>query len=266
MNPFECSAEFYDSLYAEKDYAAEADYVEALIRKNLPGAQSLLDLGCGTGRHAVRFAEKGYNVVGVDRSPEMISKAHDRVEQVSPVLQGRMHLVHDDIRNLRLYRRFDAVMALFHVISYQISNDDLLAAFTTANTHLREDGVFIFDCWYGPGVLTDPPVARVKQLQEGASRLRRTAEPVMHTNANLVDVMYRFVREGGPLEQPSEFCERHTMRYFFGPELALALRVTGFELVTLTEWMTDREPDRTTWSVAVVARTRQMSRHETLLK
>ena len=49
MTPFEGSAEFYDDLYEGKDYAAEADYVDALIQRYSPGAQSLLDLGCGIG-------------------------------------------------------------------------------------------------------------------------------------------------------------------------------------------------------------------------
>jgi len=49
LNAFERSAGFYDELYEGKDYAGEADYVDALIRQYRPGAQSLLDLGCGTG-------------------------------------------------------------------------------------------------------------------------------------------------------------------------------------------------------------------------
>ena len=75
----------------------------------------------------------------------------------------------------------------------------------------------------------------------------------MHINANLVDVQYSFVVEGEAPEDFSDFRETHTMRYFFAPELALALQMTGFKLVTLTEWMTDREPERGTWSVSVVA-------------
>ena len=55
LYPFEKSADFYDELYESKDYTAEADYVDGLIQRHLPGAQSLLDLGCGTGRHAIKL-------------------------------------------------------------------------------------------------------------------------------------------------------------------------------------------------------------------
>jgi len=252
LTPFEGSAEFYDDLYKGKDYAAEADYVDALIQRYLPGARSLLDLGCGTGRHALKFLEKGYRVVGVDRSPEMIAKAQRNREQLPPHLRERLTLESCDIRDFRLGRQFDAVVALFHVISYQTSNHDLLAAFTTARSHLRENGLFIFDCWYGPGVLSDPPAVRVKRLQWDLCRLLRIAEPRMRINEDLVDICYTFVVTGAP-ERPSEFDEMHTMRYFFAPELSLALQMTRFNLVALAEWMKDREPDGNSWNVSAVA-------------
>jgi SAM-dependent methyltransferase len=254
LNPFERSAEFYDDLYEGKNYAAEADYVDALIQKYVPGGRSLLDLGCGTGRHAIEFTEKGYGVVGVDRSPEMIAKAQGHRDHVSPDIRERLTFQHGDARDLRLGRHFDAVVALFHVVSYQISNDDLLAAFTTAWTHLRENGVFIFDCWYGPGVLTDPPAARVRTLCNGSGRLTRFAEPVMHINKNTVEVNHRFELVDESSRPRSGFFEKHVMRYFFVPELFLALQTVRLKPLTVTEWMSQREPGRETWNVAVVAK------------
>ena len=251
MNPFERSAYFYDDLYEGKNYAAEAGYVDTLIQSYSPGARALLDLGCGTGRHAIEFTGKGYSVVGVDRSLEMIARAIGRRDYVSSDIRERLAFQHGDIRDLRLDRHFDAVVALFHVVSYQISNDDLLAALTTARAHLRENGVFIFDCWYGPGVLTDPPAVRVKRLQRGFSQLLRIAEPAMRINENLVDIHHNFVITA-PREECSEFKEMHTMRYFFAPELALALERTGLKLVAVAEWMSGREPDGNTWYVSAV--------------
>jgi SAM-dependent methyltransferase len=247
------SACYYDRIYAEKDYAAEVEYVDNLIQRFAPGAQSVLDLGCGTGRHAFEFAERGYAVLGVDRSGNMLKRAQEQSAELPCHLRERLAFEHDDIRRFRVARRFDCVLALFHVVSYQTSNDDVLATFITAKAHIRRDGFFVFDCWYGPGVLNDPPVARMKQLQQGEHRLLRIAEPAMQINANLVEVRYRFVVEGGAPGQSSEFHETHTMRYFFWPELALALQMTGFKLLALTEWMTNREPDHKTWSVSVVA-------------
>jgi SAM-dependent methyltransferase len=254
ITPFERSAEFYDELYEGKDYAAEAHYVDGVIQRHLPGASSLLDLGCGTGRHAIEFTEKGYAVVGVDRSPEMIGKAQRRREQLRYHIRERLTFEQGDIRDFRADQKFDAVVALFHVISYQTSNNDLLAALTTARTHLRENGLFIFDCWYGPGVLTDRPTVRAKTLYNGSNELTRFAEPVMSASANAIEVNYRFEFKNKATNQYSEFHERHVMRYFFIPELFLALQMVQFETLGVTEWMSNHEPALKTWSIAVVAR------------
>ena len=63
----------YDLLYRDKDYAAEAGYVGRLIRSATPAARSVLEFGCGTGRHARLLCTMGFDVHGVDRSPEMVA-------------------------------------------------------------------------------------------------------------------------------------------------------------------------------------------------
>jgi len=53
---FNAYAAYYDLLYKEKNYAEEAEYIHGLIQKNTPGAKTILELGCGTGQHAVEFS------------------------------------------------------------------------------------------------------------------------------------------------------------------------------------------------------------------
>jgi SAM-dependent methyltransferase len=252
VSVFAKSAAFYDALYDDKDYAAEADYVHDLVQRYRPGARSLLDLGCGTGRHAVAFAAKGYTVLGVDRSADMLEQAKARHAKLAAGVRDEIEFRQSDICDLSVAKRFDAVAALFHVMSYQISNADVIAALSSARKRSVEDGVLVFDCWYGPGVLTDPPVGRVKRVILGGHRIARVAEPVMHSDQNTVDVNYQFFvcDDAGAY---AEFCETHTMRYFSIPELQLLLRQTGWELLGFWEWMTDRRPANGTWSVTVVA-------------
>jgi SAM-dependent methyltransferase len=251
---FTKSAQYYDALYAEKNYSTEVDYLDALIQRHMSGALTLLDLGCGTGRHAIKFTEKGYRVVGVDRSPEMLGKADNRRLGLPPQLRERLLFEQQDIRSLSLHRCFDAVVALFHVVSYQTSNHDLIAALAAAKAHVKSNGVFVFDCWYGPGVLRDPPTARVKRWEDDSYRFLRIAEPVVHFAENTVDVHYQFITVEKATGACTEFAEMHTMRYFFAPELSIALQHVGLELVALTEWMQNYERDATPWSVAVIAR------------
>ncbi|MFZ3046063.1 MAG: class I SAM-dependent methyltransferase, partial [Desulfatirhabdiaceae bacterium] len=133
-------AHYYDLLYQDKDYQAEADYVDRLIRRFHPKARSILELGSGTGIHACLLAQKGFEVHGVERSTEMIATSRQNAIRHPPnqfIDSANPSFIQGDIRRIRLSQRFDAVIALFHVMSYQTTNDDILAAFQTARHHLN---------------------------------------------------------------------------------------------------------------------------------
>ena len=76
---FQKYSTYYDLLYRDKDYAAEAEYVARTIRSIVPGARSILELGSGTGRHGRLLAAMGFNVHGIERSAEMVAVAKLRV-------------------------------------------------------------------------------------------------------------------------------------------------------------------------------------------
>ena len=72
-------ADQYDLLYSDKDYEAECDLLEEVFRRYGTGpVQTILDLGCGTGSHALLLARRGYQVTGVDRSQEMLAQARQK--------------------------------------------------------------------------------------------------------------------------------------------------------------------------------------------
>ena len=75
MPVFNAYARYYDLLYKDKDYRSEVNFVEARIREYAPSAKSLLDMGCGTGRHDIPLWEKGYAICGVDQSEQMLAMA-----------------------------------------------------------------------------------------------------------------------------------------------------------------------------------------------
>lgn len=254
MSVFGNYARYYDLLYRDKDYGGEANFISKLLQAHAPEARSILELGCGTGMHATLLAQKGYEVCGVDMSAQMLEGAKQRVQALPAQLASKLQFHQGDIRSFRLSQQFDAVISLFHVISYQTTNEDLRSAFATAKTHLKPGGAFIFDCWYGPAVLTEPPAVRVKRLQDAEIAVTRIAEPVMYANDNLVDVNYQvFIKnlEDGTIE-PIE--ETHRMRYLFKPELETFLSGAGLELIGCGEWMTDKDPGFNTWGVYFVGR------------
>jgi SAM-dependent methyltransferase len=254
MNVFGNYARYYDLLYKDKDYAGEAEYVHALIQKHAPKAGSILELGCGTAVHARFLAEKGYTLHGVDLSEAMLERAAGSLCSMPAEQAGRLSFSRGDIRQIRLGKKFDVVLSLFHVMSYQPANRDLRETFATVRAHLNEGGIFIFDCWYGPAVLTDRPIVRVKRLEDEAISVVRVAEPVMYPNDNLVDVHYQVFIEDKETGRRDELKETHRMRYLFKPEIAAFMAENGLTILENAGWMSDREPGFDTWSVCFVGR------------
>src|SRR5262249_23090703 len=75
VSNFQRYSAFYDLLYGDKDYVAEAEYVARAIHHWNPQARTILELGSGTGRHGRLLAAMGFDVHGIERSPEMVSVA-----------------------------------------------------------------------------------------------------------------------------------------------------------------------------------------------
>jgi len=245
MKVFGNYASYYNLLYQDKDYQGEAGYIYSLIDRYAPDSVSVLELGCGTGRHALLLAEKGLEVHGIDMSHDMLAEAREQASAVSDDIFGRISLAQGDVRTWRCDQRFDVALSLFHVMSYQTTNQDLYDAFSTASTHLKSEGVFIFDCWYGPAVLAERPEVRVKRLENDEIQVIRIAEPDLFPNGNYVDVNYHvFVRDKAT-DEVTEIREKHSMRYLFYPEVE--------KLLAAEEWMSGREPGLDTWGVCFVA-------------
>jgi hypothetical protein len=135
-----------------------------------------------------------------------------------------------------------------------VTNEDLARTFSTAAAHLSPGGIFVFDFWYGPAVLSDPPVVRVKRLEDSATRVLRIAEPNMRVNENVVEVAYQVLVTDRSSGQMEEIRERHEMRFLFAPELELFLREVGLEAVQFGEWMSGNVPSDRTWNVVMVGR------------
>jgi SAM-dependent methyltransferase len=241
----------YDQLYRDKNYAAECDLVEAALhRYGIGETRTIVDLGCGTGGHAIPLSARGYKVTGVDLSPAMLAVARRKA-----VSQGTsLDLVEGDIRTVHAGGPFDAGLFMFAVLGYLQRNDDVVAALTTARRQIRAGGLLAFDVWYGPAVLTIKPSDRVKVVAEPHGKVVRVVTPTLDTRRHLCQVHYQLWRfKDGHVDSESE--EVHVVRYFFPLELELMLSQTGFTLLTLSSFPTLDEPaGDTTWSVFGIAR------------
>jgi SAM-dependent methyltransferase len=236
----------YDALYREKDYWGEVELVRRLLAAHATRpVRSILDLGTGTGSHAVLLAESGVEVVGVDRSEAMLETARRKAES----LGVSVGWVHGDVRTVTLGRRFDAALLLFAVLSYQLENGDVLATLRTARRHLEPGGVLVADVWYGPAVLAQRPGDREVRIRSDEGDVVRRASATLDTRRHRCEVRYRLTAGGVESE------EVHSVRFFFPLELELFLRQADLELVRLGAFPeVEDEPSEETWNALVVAR------------
>jgi SAM-dependent methyltransferase len=246
-------ASAYDRIYGEKEYDRECELLAALFRAHAAGpVRSVLDLGCGTGSHAVRLAERGFRVVGVDASGAMLARARQKARGLGA--SADLELREADIRSFRSPERFDAVLMMFAVLGYLTGDDDLAAGLATVRSHLDPGGLFVFDVWYAPAVEREGPSRRSRVVGiDERGELRRVVTGELERGASVCRVSIALERDVAG-DRITETSELHRMRYFDRADLEQRLAAAGFELRSLTTFPTaDRVPDETTWNVIGVA-------------
>lgn len=248
---FGAYAGFYDALYADKDYEAECDFlVDVFAQQGVTPGATVLDLGCGTGGHVIPLARRGFRVAGVDRAEGMVERARAKAAEEGVEAE----FVVGDVRSVDLGRRFDAVVSMFAVVSYQLTNEDLAAMFAVARRHLEPGSPFVFDAWFGPAVLIEQPEPRTKvvRMPDGDS-ITRAARPTLDVVSQTVEVAYDVTRErdGRVVERTAE---AHHMRFLFAQEIRFFLEQARFRQVALGPFMDlSRPPTGADWNVSVVA-------------
>lgn len=250
MTVFAEYAPWYDLLYEDKDYSSEVDFVERRLRDHGIASGKVLDLGCGTGLHAVEFARRGWSVAGIDVSHEMIAKANSRAAEAGlsiPFRQG-------DACERGPERDFDAVVSLFHVASYQSDRQKLEALFRTAHAALKPGGVFLFDYWYGGAVLAQGVETRVKAIERKPLRLTRIAQSDHDERNATVLVNYTLFCEDLDRSTIRRVDETHRMRYWFPFEIEASLRASGLRPEGTFAWLSDKPASSGTWAAYTIAR------------
>lgn len=251
-------ADQYDLLYGEKDYESECDLLEDIFsRFSETKVSEILDLGCGTGNHVIPLARRGYAVTGVDLSPEMLAHAREKAKTLVAMAGSRVNVpafFHEDLRTFVVDKSFDAVLMMFAVLGYQLENAHVEQALRTVRKHLAPGGLFVFDIWYGPAVLSIQPSDRIKIIPTPDGELIRAASGSLDTLRQLAEVRYRIWRIRGK-QIASQAEEQHRMRYFFAQELAYLLQQAGLKLLSLTAFPSlDTPASQQSWNALGIAR------------
>ena len=240
---FDAIGKYYDLVYQNKDYVLEVNYIDQLIKRYSDQTKNILEFGSGTGKHASYLIEKGYKIDGIERSKSMVKFSSKKTGFTSHI---------GDVKTKNLKKEFDAVISLFHVFSYQTNNSDVQKILCNARRHLKQGGIFIFDIWYTPAVLSIVPSNRILRMSNEEIEVTRVAEPSILINENIVNVNYQFFVKNKLDNNYKTFQETHPMRHFSLPEINYFAEKNGFLLKMSEEWITGNMPSKETWSIALV--------------
>ena len=141
METYSAFADFYDRLTDNVPYSAFADHYERLFAKFGRRPSSILDLACGTGSLSKILAERGYEIVGVDRSEEMLSYALEKTDG----MENQPVFIAQSIQKLDLYGTSDACICSLDSINYVTSQRALQSGFVRLHNFIEPGGLFIFD-------------------------------------------------------------------------------------------------------------------------
>lgn len=247
-------AEFYNVIYANKPYADEAGVVHACLQQHGQGkTQRLLELACGTGRHAFALEALGYSIHATDYSEDLLAvaaaEAARRRSQVSFELQ--------DMRSLQVSPgSFDAAYCLFDSIGYVQTNAAIVQTLQNAHAALRAEGLLVLEFWHAAAMLRGyEPHRQATWALPNGNTLQRRSETALDVARQLASVHYSLqeVSPDGAVESALE--ETQVNRYFLVQEMAWLLHSAGFAAL---EWQPAYQPLTTitpdTWHILVVAR------------
>lgn len=142
MSAYEALARAYDALTWDVNYARRADYIEKLFRRSRIPVHTVLDLACGTGEMTALLTERGYELIAVDGSPEMLARAREKAAG----LAGEPPLfLNQEMPRLDLYDTVDAAICCLDSLNYLTSAKDVRRTFERLHLFISPGGLLVFD-------------------------------------------------------------------------------------------------------------------------
>lgn len=213
---FERSPHLYDAIYSFKDYEAEATKLRDIIGRHRPGARSMLDVACGTGRH-LELLRDHFKVEGVDIDANLLEVARVRNPGVP------LHAA--DMVTLDLGRTFDLVICLFSSIGYVQTEDNLQRAATSLASHVAPGGLLLVEPWFTPDVYEEGFLHMTTVDREDIKIARMDHNRVVGS-VSVLDLHYLVSTAQGV----DYFTETHRLGLFTDDQYREAIARTGLEL------------------------------------
>lgn len=141
MEIYKSLAKVYDLFMEETPYEVWVSYIEEIFRKYELTPKLILELGCGTGNITTLMQNKGYDMIGVDISEDMLVEAKEKAQENSQ----NILFLNQDMRDFELYGTVDSCICICDSLNYVLEDKEVLQVFKLVNNYLNPNGLFIFD-------------------------------------------------------------------------------------------------------------------------
>lgn len=235
-------AEIYDQVMRDVDYDSWARHILRLAQRYGIPVRKILELACGTGGHALRLAQLGYEVTGVDRSLTMLRMAREKQANTTVQVDWRAGDM-DSFSSIGLSPDYDLVTCLYDSLNYILEEDGIERCFREVHAHLRQGGGFIFDVTTEFNLLQNFAGYTFAENFENASYIWENEYDIV--NKICASKVTVFTHTGGQYQKQVEV---HRQRVYPTNLLLQFLNDAGFEMCgyfqDLTEKPVKRECER----------------------
>lgn len=215
-------ARYYDLTHQHRDYNKESRFVDQLVQKAWSGAKKILDVGCGTGEHAIRMAKAGYQVTAIDASPDMLRIARKKAKSKGLSISFRCQ----DFQDLDFGKKFEAAYCLGYTFLYMRTYAEAEAFLDKIHRALLSSGVFILDFINGWRLIEEYP-KRKHIYRDAETTITRFEESSLNQERRLrhVEFSYIILNRTGKAEIASA---EEDLRVFFDDEVRFLITSRGF--------------------------------------
>ena len=245
MEAYSEFAQVYDLFMDNVPYEEWCEYLCSLLKDRNIEDGLILELGCGTGNMTELLASKGFDMIGIDNSDEMLNIALEKKEQ-----SGHDILyLHQDMREFELYGTVRAVISLCDSMNYITESEELLQVFRLVNNYLDIGGVFIFDL---------NTVHKYEQIGDTVIAENREDTSFIWENCYYPEERMNeyeltlFIKDAS--DKYDKYVETHYQRAYGIKEIESLLSQAGLELLAVYDAFTKEPPGEESERVYFVAK------------
>ena len=240
---------YYDQFFnIENEAPKHIECMKKTLGNSWNTINNVLDIGCGTGKHANILSTMGKNVTGLDLSEDMIAFATEHHSNPNCTF-----LV-DNMCKHQSEQLYDMAYAMSHVIGYQLNNQDLEDFLKAVYNSLAKDGCFYFNFYHEAGLYNSEQSARRNFVKGSDVNITRFSNASINAMENCLDLEYFYLIEKNNSDEVTEIAISEKMRFFSVLELKYYLEKIGFKVEKVVDFRTNENLDKKHWNAVILAR------------